>query len=53
VTTHLRILARLSRLLRDPHLRSSLITAEHASRVLSLIKVNEVDLVRLPSNGSR
>lgn len=50
VTTHLRILARLSRLLRDPHLRNNLITAEHASRVLSLIKVNEVDLEKLPSH---
>jgi PTS system nitrogen regulatory IIA component len=49
VTTHLRILARLSRLLRDPHLRNSLITAEHASRVLSLIKVNEVNLEKLPT----
>lgn len=50
VTMHLRILARLSRLLRDPHLRNNLITAEHSSRVLSLIKVNEVNLERLPSN---
>ncbi len=50
VTTHLRILSRLSRLLRDPHLRNSLITAEHASRVLSLIKVNEVNLEKLPAS---
>jgi mannitol/fructose-specific phosphotransferase system IIA component (Ntr-type) len=50
VTTHLRILSRLSRLLRDPHLRNNLLTAEHASRVLSLIKVNEVNLQELPSH---
>ncbi|HAV65660.1 MAG TPA: PTS fructose transporter subunit IIA [Verrucomicrobiales bacterium] len=50
VTTHLRILARLSRLLRNPHVRNSLLTAESVSRVLSIIKVNEVDLDSLPSH---
>lgn len=50
VTTHLRILARLSRLLREPRLRNNLLTAEHPSRVLSLIKVNEVNLDDLPAH---
>ena len=49
VTLHLRILARLSRLLRNPHVRQSLLTAESVSRVLSIIRVNEVDLDALPS----
>lgn len=49
VTLHLRVLARLSRLLRNPHVRQSLLTAESVSRVLSIIRVNEVDLDALPS----
>lgn len=44
VTVHLRVLARLSRLLRNPRLRQDLLLAEHSSRVLSLLRVNEVDL---------
>ena len=43
VTTHLRILARLSRLVRDVRVRNELMKAEHASRVLSLVRVNEVN----------
>ena len=49
VTLHLRVLARLSRLLRNPHVRQSLLTAESVSRVLSIVRVNEVDLDALPS----
>lgn len=44
VTSHLRTLARLSRLLRNPRLRQNLLAAETVSRILSLIRVNEVDL---------
>ena len=49
VTLHLRVLARLSRLLRNPHVRQSLLTAESVPRVLSIVRVNEVDLDALPS----
>ena len=48
VTLHLRVLARLSRLLRNPHIRHDLLAAESVSRILSIIKVNEVELDALP-----
>jgi mannitol/fructose-specific phosphotransferase system IIA component (Ntr-type) len=51
VTSHLRTLARLSRLVRNPHVRQNLLSAESVSRVLSIIRVNEVDLDSLPSVG--
>jgi len=41
VTQHLGILARLSRLLREPKLRQNLLTAEKPERVLALIKEAE------------
>lgn len=48
VTTHLQTLARLSRLLRNPHIRQGLLTAETVSRVLAIIRVTEVDLETPP-----
>ena len=44
VTQHLAILARLSRLLRDPKLRQSLLTAEKPEKVLGLIREVEAKL---------
>ena len=44
VTQHLAILARLSRLLRDPRLRQSLLTADKPEKVLSLIRDAEAKL---------
>lgn len=44
VTQHLAILARLSRLLRDPRVRQSLLTADKPARVISLIKEAEASL---------
>ena len=44
VTQHLAILARLSRLLRDPKLRQSLLTADEPEKVLSLIRDAEAKL---------
>jgi PTS system nitrogen regulatory IIA component len=44
VTSHLRVLARLSRLLRNPRVRQALLAAETVSRVLSIIRVAEVEL---------
>ena len=41
VTQHLAILARLSRLLRDPKLRQNLLTAEKPEQVLALIREAE------------
>lgn len=41
VTQHLAILARLSRLLRDPKLRQNLLVAESAAKVIGLIKEAE------------
>src|ERR1043166_8320918 len=38
VTQHLGILARLSRLLRDPHLRQALLTADRPEKVISLMR---------------
>jgi mannitol/fructose-specific phosphotransferase system IIA component (Ntr-type) len=38
VTQHLAILARLSRILRDPRLRQALMTAETPEKVISLIR---------------
>jgi len=49
VTSHLRTLARLGRLLRNPHVRQSLLAAETVSRVLSVIRVNEIELDALPT----
>lgn len=44
VTQHLAILARLSRLLRDPRLRQSLLTADQPEKVLSRIRDAEAKL---------
>jgi nitrogen PTS system EIIA component len=44
VTQHLAILARLSRLLRDPKLRKNLLSAESAEKVLALIREGEAKL---------
>ena len=44
VTQHLAILARLSRLLRDPKLRQSLLTADKPEKVLALIREAEAKL---------
>jgi mannitol/fructose-specific phosphotransferase system IIA component (Ntr-type) len=44
VTQHLAILARLSRLLRDPKLRQSLLTADQPEQVLALIQEAEAKL---------
>ena len=44
VTQHLAILARLSRLLRDPKLRRSLLTADKPEKVLALIRDAEAKL---------
>lgn len=41
VTQHLAILARLSRLLRDPKLRQSLLTADRPEKVVSLLEETE------------
>jgi mannitol/fructose-specific phosphotransferase system IIA component (Ntr-type) len=41
VTQHLQLLARLSRVLRDPRLRQGLMTAEHPQRVLALLREAE------------
>jgi nitrogen PTS system EIIA component len=44
VTQHLAILARLSRLLRDPRLRQSLLAADKPEKVLSLVRDAEAKL---------
>ena len=44
VTQHLAILARLSRLLRDPRLRQGLLAAEKPDKVLALIRDAEAQL---------
>ena len=44
VTEHLAILARLSRLLRDPKLRKSLLSAEKPERVIALVTEAEATL---------
>jgi len=44
VTQHLAILARLTRLLRDPKLRQSLLTADKPEKVLALIREAETKL---------
>lgn len=44
VTQHLSILARLSRLLRDPRLRQNLLTAERPEKIISLIRDAEAQL---------
>jgi mannitol/fructose-specific phosphotransferase system IIA component (Ntr-type) len=44
VTQHLAILARLSRLLRDPRLRKDLLAAEKPENVLALIRAAEAKL---------
>jgi mannitol/fructose-specific phosphotransferase system IIA component (Ntr-type) len=41
VTQHLSILARLSRLLRDPKVRQSLLTADLPEKVIGLIREAE------------
>lgn len=50
VTLHLQMLARLSRLLRNPQVRHGLLTAETVSRVLSLIRVTEIELDAPPGS---
>jgi len=49
VTLHLQTLARLSRLLRNPQVRQGLLSAESVSRVLSLIRVTEIELDAPPA----
>ena len=44
VTQHLAILARLSRLLRDPKLRQNLLTADKPEKVIALIREEEAKL---------
>jgi mannitol/fructose-specific phosphotransferase system IIA component (Ntr-type) len=44
VTQHLSILARLSRLLRDPRLRQNLLTADRPENVIALIREAEAKL---------
>ncbi len=44
VTQHLAVLARISRLLRDPKLRQELLTADQPQRVIGLIKEAEAKL---------
>ena len=44
VTQHLAILARLGRLLRDPKLRQSLLSADSADKVLALVRDGEAKL---------
>ncbi len=44
VTQHLAILARLNRVLRDPRLRQSLMTAEKPEKVIALIREAEAKL---------
>jgi mannitol/fructose-specific phosphotransferase system IIA component (Ntr-type) len=41
VTQHLAVLARISRLLRDPRVRQELLTADSAKKVLALIREAE------------
>lgn len=49
VTSHLQTLARLSRLLRNPQVRQGLLSAESVSRVLSIIRVTEIELDAPPA----
>lgn len=44
VTQHLAILARLSRLLRDPKLRQTLLTADKPEKVMALIRETEAKM---------
>jgi nitrogen PTS system EIIA component len=44
VTQHLAVLARLTRLLRDPRLRQNLLTADQPEKVLALIREAEAKL---------
>jgi mannitol/fructose-specific phosphotransferase system IIA component (Ntr-type) len=44
VTQHLGILARISRLLRDPKLRQSLLTAERPEKVIELVQSAEAKI---------
>jgi nitrogen PTS system EIIA component len=44
VTQHLAVLARLSRLLRDPRLRQSLLTADKPEKAIALIRDAEAEL---------
>jgi mannitol/fructose-specific phosphotransferase system IIA component (Ntr-type) len=44
VTLHLAILARISRVLRDPKLRQALLTADRPEKVINLIKAAETKL---------
>jgi nitrogen PTS system EIIA component len=49
VTLHLQTLARLSRLLRNPQVHQGFLSAESVSRVLSLIRVTEIELDAPPA----
>jgi mannitol/fructose-specific phosphotransferase system IIA component (Ntr-type) len=44
VTQHLAILARISRILRDPKLRQNLLAADHADKVVAMIREAEQKL---------
>jgi mannitol/fructose-specific phosphotransferase system IIA component (Ntr-type) len=44
VTQHLQILARVSRLLRDPRLRANLLAADRVEKVLELLREAEQKL---------
>jgi mannitol/fructose-specific phosphotransferase system IIA component (Ntr-type) len=44
VTQHLAVLARLTRLLRDPKLRQSLLTADQPEKVIALLREAETNL---------
>lgn len=44
VTQHLAILARLGRMLRDPKLRKALLSADHAEKVISLVRDAEAKM---------
>jgi mannitol/fructose-specific phosphotransferase system IIA component (Ntr-type) len=44
VTQHLQILARISRLVRDPQLRQNLLIADRAEKVVSLIRESEAKM---------
>jgi nitrogen PTS system EIIA component len=44
VTQHLAVLARISRLLRDPRLRQNLLAVDHAEGAIALIRAAEINL---------
>lgn len=44
VTTHLQMLSRISRLIRDPRVRQNLLTADRAEKVIAIIRDAEASL---------